>query len=213
MHILEDNILLYLENKLREESRQELEAHIGRCSECAERFVALSRIPQSLSRDLPFELDNETRRKAEGIVPAEDSERRFRFFESPYRIAFASFSIAVIAFLTFVLIPREEPSQFRSNEDAKPLLQLFPSDGETITEAPLTFRWTATEKSSAYKFSLMDDAGVVLWSWDVSDTSITLPSTVVLHAGKTYLWRVESFLADKSLERSTLHAFGYRPSK
>lgn len=215
MHVVETDILLYIENRLPREGRQKLEAHVGRCDECAKQFASLARLPYALKESVPFELDESVLQKAVDIVGGKQSVRswNFRFFNSPFRAAFAGLSILAVVLTTYLLVPRHVPSQFRSTETATPMLRLFPSDGAKVGDTHPVFRWSSAVKSSAYKFSLMDENGVIVWIWDVRDTAVSLPSTVVLIPGKTYLWRVESFLADKTLERSALHVFTYAPSQ
>jgi hypothetical protein len=116
-----------------------------------------------------------------------------------------------VTFAVYLLVPRPEPAQFRSNETAVASFRLFPADGSTVTARQPELRWSPLAHSSVYKVSLLDEHGLTIHGWDVRDTSLLIPPTVVLVAGKTYLWRVESFLADRSLERSTLHAFTYAP--
>ncbi|MBM2846873.1 MAG: hypothetical protein HW407_2185 [Bacteroidetes bacterium] len=215
MHLTEIEILLYVENKLPPEDRQELEAHVGRCDECARQFASLARLPDTLSENVPFEVNEAVLKEAVGLVGGKAWGRswNFGFFNPPFRVAFAGVSVLAVALTTYLLVPRHEPSQFRSAETAAPMLRLFPSDGAKVADTHPAFRWSSTVKSSAYKFTLMDENGVSIWNWDVRDTAVSLPSTIVLIPGKTYLWRVESFLADKSLERSALHVFTYAPSQ
>ncbi len=215
MHVTDDNILLYLEDELSQLDRVQLEAHVGRCNDCATQFAALARLPDALKRNVPVQLSNEVLKRAIGIVGGRESGSRwtFRFFNSPLRLAFAGVSVLAVALTTYLLIPRPEPLQFRSTDATTPMLSLFPLDGATVRAKSPVFQWSAVVRSSAYKFSLMDENGVSVWNWDIRDTSLVLPSTVVLIPGKTYLWRVESFLADKTLERSALHVFTYAPSQ
>jgi hypothetical protein len=129
------------------------------------------------------------------------------------RFALTSAAILAVALTTYLLIPRKEVSQFRSPEIPEHTFVLFPEDGAIVSDPVPRFRWAQISPSSAYEFSLLNTSGVVIWSGDVRDTSLTLPATIVLQPGKTYLWRVETFLADRSLERSALHAFTFTPSE
>lgn len=214
MHLTEIDILLYVDNKLPPEDRQELEAHVGRCDDCARQFATLARLPDTLKESVPFEVNEAVLKEAVGLVGGKAWGRswNFRFFKPPFRVAFAGLSVLAVALTTYLLVPHKEPSQFRSIDTTTPMLTLFPPDGAKVDAPHPAFRWSSALKSSAYKFTLMDGNGVSIWNWDVRDTAVSLPSSVVLIPGKTYLWRVESFLADKSLERSALHVFTYAPS-
>ena len=215
MHVTESDILLYLDDKLPAEDKQKLEQHVGRCNECAGQFATLVRLPHVLKESIPIKVDEETLNKAIKLVKRAEPTIgwTFRVFAHPFRTALAGVSVVTIALAVYLLIPRPEPAQFRSTDSSVPMLKLFPPDGATMSEPHLEFHWSSVARSAVYKFSLMDRNGVSVWNWDVRDTSLLLPSTVVLLPGKTYLWRVESFLADRSLERSALHVFTYAPSQ
>jgi len=87
---------------------------------------------------------------------------------------------------------------------------LFPSDGETL-RSPAVFRWSKAEKSIGSHFILYRESGTVIWESPVTDTTISLPSSVVLEAGKKYFWAVETVFPDQSKIRSTLNVFSYSP--
>jgi len=214
VHLTESDILLYVENKLPAEDRRNLEQHVGRCDNCARQFATLVRLPHVLKEGIPIQVGRATLNEAAALVGGgkQTSGWTFRIFSSPFRAALAGVSVLAITLTTYLLIPRPEPAQFRSTDSSVPMLKLFPHDGARITGPHPEFRWSPVARSSVYKFSLMDENGVSVWNWDVRDTSLLLPSPVVLIPGKTYLWRVESFLANKSLERSALHVFTYAPS-
>jgi hypothetical protein len=64
---------------------------------------------------------------------------------------------------------------------------------------------------AGYRFRLFAENGVPLWSAFVRDTTLTLPSSVVLESGKNYLWSIEVPFTDSITERPTFHAFSFRP--
>jgi hypothetical protein len=217
MHPDEHDLILYIENRLGEGERKTVEAHIARCEDCAHRFAHIFRLPSILEGTAPVEVDEPTLRDAEGIVRPDRSARASRSTRPlpKLRWAFAFAGLIAIAITTYLLVPRpEDPAQFRSEETEElPGLRLHPPDGATITMANPQFHWSALKESAAYRFSLMENTGVTLWTNDLQDTVQTLPPFIVLQSGKTYLWRVETFLADKNLRRSALHAFTYTPSE
>jgi hypothetical protein len=211
MHTDPNQVLLYLEGKLADHERKAVEAHIAHCRRCATQFADLARLPRILDQPVPFEIGDTTFRTAVEIVAR--GKRRgfmFRLFAPPFRIALAGAAIVIIVVSTYLLLPRQEPSRFRSEEvEPSSNLTLFPSDGAVVHERRPIFRWTSIGTSSVYRFSLMDETGAIIWENDPRDTSVTLPGSLVLQSGKTYLWRVETFFADKTLDRSALHAFTY----
>jgi hypothetical protein len=215
MHLTETEILLYLEGQLGPPARSRVECHVGRCTECASTFAGLSHLAAVIEEDIPMRVDEAAYRKAKEIIPQKKQSqwRRAQFFSTPYRIALAGIVLAVIGLTTYIISFHPEPVHYRSVEDRVPSLYLSPADGATITAVKPVFRWNRLPSSPVYEMSLMNEQGVIIWSNDVRDTVVALPTNVVLVRGKTYLWRVESFVADKRLERSALHAFTYVPAQ
>ena len=214
MHTEEHELLLYLEAKLSPDDRGKVEAHLANCGDCAHKFAALFRLPRALDQSAPVNVGEGVLKKAVKLVKPGGSLRSFNFklFTPPFRIALAGAAVTAIALTTYLLVPREEPAQFRSEKAEEiPTLELYPEDGATVSKKMPEFRWKTIGASAAYRFSLMEEAGVLIWVSDRRDTSLFLPSFVVLQPGKTYLWRVETFIADKTLDRSALHAFIYLP--
>jgi len=216
MHSDDQEILLYLEDKLPPAKREHLEKHIGRCEPCAARFADLSRLPSILEDPIPVDLDEATRKKAmELLIPAKarrGGPLTFMMFAPQHRLAFAGAAALLLILSVYLFVPKEPPLQFRSDKaDDIGSLDLFPEDGARVRNHDILFRWKSIGESMAYKFSLMGETGAIVWSADVRDTTISLPGSIVLQPGKTYLWRGETFLADKKLERSAVHAFTYSP--
>ncbi len=212
MHPDDEEMLLYIEDKLPVGTRELLEAHIGQCGPCATRFADLSRLPLILEGKVPVQLDEAVLRKARALVQPGKPGRPQTFFSPVFRPAFAAAAAVVLILSVYLFVQEKEPAEFRSDKvDELRTLIMFPDDGATVIDPATRFRWTSVGESMVYKFSLLRETGAVVWSNDVRDTSIALPSSIVLQPGKTYLWRVETFLADKTLGRSVVHAFTYTP--
>jgi hypothetical protein len=127
------------------------------------------------------------------------------------RFALAGSAVAVLL-AVFFLLPTDESRQFRSDSETMPgTFVLFPRDGAIITDHDSHFHWISLGSTLVYRFSLLETTGRVIWITDTPDTAVAIPQSVVLQPGKVYLWRVETSLADKTLERSALHAFTYSP--
>jgi hypothetical protein len=211
MHLSDDEILLYLEGEPGPVERSRVEGHVGICMECASTFAGLSRLSSAIKADIPIQVDETTFRKATGLVSPKRNGNWVQFFSTPYRVSLAGIAAILIALTTYMVWLRPEPVRYRSIERNVHSLHLSPEDGATVGDIGPMFRWNGLPGSSTYEMSLMNDQGVVIWSTDVRDTVVSLPPNVVLVRGKTYLWRVESFIADRRLERSALHAFTYAP--
>lgn len=211
MHLSEAEILLYLENKIEAGKRATVEEHVGGCAACAEQFAVLARLPELLEQDVPLTLDSATRQRAESLVQAKTNWGDiFSIFFRP-RIALALVAIAAVGVTAYFALQQPQPSTFRESTSRAALELLSPKDGAAVDEHPVSFKWKST--SSPYIFSLYDDRGVVLWRKQTPDTMMTLPNEVELQQGKTYFWGVESSFSQQGVERSTLHAFTYHPSK
>jgi hypothetical protein len=213
VHPDEYELLQYLENTVEQHKRKQIEDHSARCEQCAHLLADLSRLPQVLDHPVPFEPDPAVLMKAMQLAKRKGPRRWFGMntIAPPFRIAIAGTTLFVIALTAYLVLPREEPDRFRSGtEDEVPAFGLFPADGAIVRDYPPDFHWKEIHESAAYRFSLLDGSGAVLWTADIRDTSILLPSSVVLQPGFTYLWRVESSFADNTL-RSALHAFTYSP--
>jgi hypothetical protein len=213
MHPDEIQILLYLEDKLPAGDRAALEAHIAACAGCASRFAAAARLPEIIGGPDPVTTDERTRKEALDLVRQRRSggSGPLSFFAPRYRLGFGLAAALLVAIGVTLLVPDREPSRFRSEETGSTSLELFPEDGARMTDRELTFRWTSLDDGMVYRFTLMGETGAVVWSADIRDTSLSIPTSVVLQSGKTYLWKVESFLADKRTNRSYVHAFTYKP--
>jgi hypothetical protein len=53
-------------------------------------------------------------------------------------------------------------------------------------------RWHGVSGADRYRATLFDDAGAVVYETQTVDTTVTLPETVALQAGRSYLWKVEA---------------------
>lgn len=214
MHPDEAQILLYLEDKLPGSSREALEVHIAACAECGSLFAAAARLQEVIDGPAPVTLDETTRKKALELVGTRPPGgiRSLNFFAQRYRLAFGVAAALLIVIGVSLFVPEREPSRFRSEEpEGSETLDLFPEDGAQVTVHEFKFHWTSLEEGMVYRFTLMGETGAVVWSTDIRDTSLSIPLSVVLQPGKTYLWKVESFLADKRTTRSHVYAFTYNP--
>ena len=83
---------------------------------------------------------------------------------------------------------------------------ITPRDGATLVLLH-RFTWYRTGQPAVYHFFLYEVNRTPVWSTLVKDSSLILPSTVVLQRGQTYLWRVEAILPDEKTIHSDLRTF------
>ena len=211
MHYNEAQIILYLEDKLSNEQRGEIEEHIADCAACANQLAAISRLQAILDEDVPVNIDPTTQDNVEHLVRSDGrSTSSWLTLFTPIRVAFASVTVIAITVAVYVSLHRPPPVQFRSPESSLALETLFPADGSTVITHSITFVWRKTS-ADGYRFRLFDATGAPVWGIQLRDTVVSLPSTVVLQPEKTYLWRVETYFRDATHERSDIHAFTYAP--
>jgi hypothetical protein len=215
MHLTEAEFILYIENRLEGDERTRVETHIGGCAACASQFAAIAQIPAVLSKEVPLRVDRKTRQRVMQLVPSgrRGFMRLFNFLNPPARFALAGLAavaILVTSYMYFLKKHLPAPSQFRSGQETATIENISPQDHAVVHETPVRFTWRSTSPAG-YRFRLFAENGVPLWSAFVRDTTLTLPSSVVLESGKNYLWSIEVPFTDSITERPTFHAFSFRP--
>lgn len=61
----------------------------------------------------------------------------------------------------------------------------------TVADARV-FDWKRVVGSDQYRVTLFDERGAVLYEVQVADSTLILPDSVLLEAGRRYLWRVQA---------------------
>ncbi|HKP30534.1 MAG TPA: hypothetical protein VJU15_14075 [Gemmatimonadales bacterium] len=74
-------------------------------------------------------------------------------------------------------------------------------------DRPITFTWRKAAGQARYALEVFTPAGGAVYSKEVNDTSVVLPSTVSLQAGTTYHWGVLVRMSDGSAVRTPPIAF------
>ena len=209
MHINEADIVRFAEDKLDQKSRLNVEQHLSDCSFCSEQLAAVLRPLTPTDETLPA-LEHKAFERAVALVRRKP-HHLFGIFIPRYAVAFAGILAAFVGLAYFFYPRTDDPSRFRSKEPSAPNMVLLPADGETL-RSPVVFRWSKAEKSIGSHFILYRESGTVIWESPVTDTTVSLPSSVVLEAGKKYFWAVETVFPDQSKIRSTLNVFSYSPN-
>jgi hypothetical protein len=105
---------------------------------------------------------------------------------------------AAAALLLVVVIPREtpDPSTLRSGTPGDAVLGIVsPLPSEPVV-TPGTFVWRSAGAAASYTFVLQREDGTVAWRSSTPDTSIALPDSLELGAGRTWFWFVDALLLD-----------------
>jgi anti-sigma factor RsiW len=173
----------FLDRDLDSEGRRRVEAHLDDCAACRGELADVARLADAF------------RSPAQGIVQPQESRSRRRVWGG---IALGGALAASLAML--MLLGPPAPS---SSPAAQPVRA--PTTGEGLARidvltAPemvggatdsLVFTWHSVG-ADVYRFALLSESGEPLWTRETGDTSLSLPSTVVLTPGHAYWWRVDA---------------------
>lgn len=71
-----------------------------------------------------------------------------------------------------------------------------PREGEQVSPVGLRLTWRSIAENATYSVTLTDVGGDPLWRSDTRDTSLVVPSSVILTPGREYLWYVDALRSD-----------------
>ncbi|HEX6643728.1 MAG TPA: hypothetical protein VF037_03570 [Gemmatimonadales bacterium] len=150
-------------------------AHLSRCPACRSELAHLARL---LGDDA---VAAETARL--GAAGA-------RRWGTPLLVAAAAAVVLMVAIP--VVRNGEDGTQFRDD----PPVETWPAPAlvtpnRAVAGTPIALRWSAIPSASQYRVTVFDEEGSVVWSEELSDTSITIPAAAGI-APRTYWWRVEA---------------------
>lgn len=175
-HLTEQELAAYLDGAMAPADRQQIEAHLDACAECRGELVAGRRMLDALPRSSGAA--GRIRRTSRVWIPA----------------AMAA-SLAA-----WVLVPRllQSPvvpaaavrSPVASGEGRLRISIVEPLEGTTVDPRSVKFMWHAAA-ADLYRFHLLTESGEPIWSTETSDTSVSLPPSVVLQKGRSYFWRID----------------------
>lgn len=114
---------------------------------------------------------------------------------------------AAAALVLLVLWPRpaNDGGQHRApGKDATAPLPIAPVGAVARADA---LRWTMVPGADRYRVTLYDARGAVLYETQVGDTTATLPDSVSVVPGRSYLWKVEARTGWDRWSASTLVEF------
>lgn len=181
-HIMIEQLGAYLERRLTDAERREVEAHLADCPDCRGEVLDAARILR-LRRT-----------------------RRYWYFTPP--------AVAAAAGL-IVLLGREpqdtattEPVVRAGESEILGVEAVTPVAGAGVAADSLRFVWQPLAEGARYRFVLATTAGTSVWSLSLADTHVTIPDSVAVTRGETYIWYVDALLLDgrsaKTQERRVL---------
>jgi len=164
-----DDLAAYLDRRLDDSVRAEVEAHVAWCDECRAELREVSAI---LRGDAA-----KPRRRLAWIGPA---------------VAAAAAIVLLVAYPRGPSAPDEGPAHrdVPGSVDPAPILTSPAPEAEGAEARTLS--WSRVERADRYRVTVFDPAGSVAWRTETRDTSVSLPDTASLVAGVSYLWRVDA---------------------
>lgn len=211
MHIDENDIARYVDGRLSDEERRDVETHLAECPRCRNQVAAVHQILENGAEQEPT-LHPEVRVQAEalGRNEGDDEATGQPWARRPVAIAMAVALLLGVAALLYGQFQEPAPSQLRASSDAPALTVQAPADGATVSERPV-FECAVVSEALGYRVTLRTADGTVVWEGDTTAARVRLPADVSLTAGETYLWQAEALRADGTTLQSNARTFTYAP--
>lgn len=171
-HLADEALAGYIDGTLSASSRSSVEAHLADCATCRAEFVAASRVADT--------------------APA------------PVRRRLPLAALAAVAAAIVIVVARRPGApaedRIRSSVDASAgasaLTVVSPRRADPVTPSQLRFVWRPGATVMEYTVTVQDADGHVRWATRTSDTSVTLPDSVVIVPGAVLHWYVDGLRAD-----------------
>jgi hypothetical protein len=164
-HLTPEQTAWYLDRVLSPPEQAAIEAHLADCPECREEVVALRRLPSF--------------------------EARARWLVRTGVAAGLAAAAVALLMVRGGVEPRPGPSTHREPEQGA-TTSLVPISPVGRVNPPVTLAWSPIRNGALYRVTLFDAEGMVLYRRDVTDSTLPLPDSIKLLAGRSYFWKVES---------------------
>lgn len=178
-HLKDDVLAAYLDGALPPAERRVAEDHLAECATCRDELVDISKLVADRAR-----------------------VRRWPRLATPVAaVAAAAIAFAVVGPWRSAPGPRAarddrmRESTLVDGASRRAVAVVTPAEGDTVTPGTLRFAWHSVAPNATYLLNLADETSVV-WTKDLSDTTIALPDSVPLKRGRSYNWWVDALAAD-----------------
>jgi hypothetical protein len=179
-HMSDLDIAAYVDHALHGDKLEAIEEHLVQCAMCRDNVVHSHEI---VSR----------------------SRRNQRITRSAV-VLLAAAAIVVVAVSTTKRPFPESRDAMRSGSTEQTLIAYGPI-GEV--KSPVSrFTWGSAPQALSYHITITGENGTEVWSGSAMDTTIVLPSSVPIVAGRKYLWVVDAVTSDGTTQSTGLHEFG-----
>ena len=168
-------VAAYAEGRLHGDERSRVEAHLAECRACRTEATEVA------------------------LFLRERRSRRAWWIGIP-----AATAAAAAALLLFAAPPGERaqtgerlrPGAGAGREGVPAITVVAPDAQSPVATDSLRFVWRGSGAEVAYRFTITDESGDIVWEQSVSDTIFRLPAEVTLAADRDYLWYVDAALPD-----------------
>jgi hypothetical protein len=167
----DETIASLVEGTIDDATRAAALPHLAECARCRGAVASVSRAlaDPSVAREIP------TRWPA-----------RRRLFAM-------AIPVAAAAVFVLLMVPqrRDDGSPHRA-PTITAVSSPVPMSPVGVVASAGTLRWLTVAGADRYRTTLFDDAGTVVYETQTADTVVTLPDSVRLAPGRSYLWKVEA---------------------
>ena len=177
-HLKDDVLAAYLDRALPKAARRAADAHLAECQACRDELVATTALLESRAA----------------------SRRWVRLGAPAAALAAAALAFMMLGPWRTTTAPGTPPGD-RMREStlvgATPerVATVSPVEGDTVPVERLPFVWRAVGSGGTYLLRLSDESAE-RWTIDTADTTVVLPDSVRLDAGRSYHWWVDAMTAD-----------------
>jgi hypothetical protein len=173
-HVTEGDLAGYLDKSLSPEKHERVERHLADCLSCRSEMITTARVI----------------RRA-GI--------RWFWYWGASGLAAAAVVVLLIARpfqADDITGPTLRAPEAPLDVGERHLGVIAPDDGISIARDSMLFVWRPADGETRYRYTLTNVLGEDIWSFDTADTSLVVPTQVVLEIGESYLWYVDALYRD-----------------
>ena len=183
-HLEAGLVAAYVDGRAGTVDAEKVEKHLAECIDCRREVIEVRRLVSGRSR-----------RWGWSAVAA---------------LAAAAVLLLVVGRLGGPRAPTGSPIRSGHAEILAPAM-LEPVDGATLPAGAARFLWHSVSGSAAYRLTLTDERGDVVWTTESTDTTLAPPPTLRLSGGQTYFWSVDVLLRDGRSATTGFHGFRIVP--
>ena len=199
-HPSESMLAGYLDGELADVEVAAMESHLDMCGDCREMLASAAAVLAAGRSAVGATLDE----VASAVVSLPRDRTVAPIRRAPRRV-WRVVGLAIAASVAAVLVARNSGDGSRDpramvrtpgpagqvGEGLPAIAVYFPTNGASVTRAGLRFTWSASA-SERFHFVLADEEGSPIYAGDTPDSSLVLPDSVALQAGRLYFWHADA---------------------